>query len=69
MKFEPSRFKVQIKLAISRLKMMESKKSSINQSQRREIAELLQKGKEESARIRVSSNLKLKNFFLLPKIG
>ena len=36
-----------------RLKMLQSKKESINQQQRREISTLLEKGKDESARVRV----------------
>lgn len=51
--FNPNRLKVQLKLAINRLKMLQAKKSSLSQHQRREIATLLDKGKEESARIRV----------------
>lgn len=33
--------------------MLQAKKASLNQHQRREIAGLLEKGKEDSARIRV----------------
>ncbi|KAF7731659.1 hypothetical protein EC973_008829 [Apophysomyces ossiformis] len=51
--YNPTRLKVQLKLAINRLKMLQAKKNSLNQHQRREIATLLEKGKEESARIRV----------------
>ncbi|KAI9022897.1 regulator of Vps4 activity in the MVB pathway-domain-containing protein [Phycomyces nitens] len=51
--FAPTRLKVQLKLAINRLKMLQAKKNSLNQHQRREIATLLEKGKVESARIRV----------------
>ncbi|RUS25046.1 regulator of Vps4 activity in the MVB pathway-domain-containing protein [Jimgerdemannia flammicorona] len=51
--FNPTRLKVQLKLSINRLKMLQSKKSAQNQHQRREIAHLLEAGKEESARIRV----------------
>ncbi|RUP14506.1 hypothetical protein BC936DRAFT_139661, partial [Jimgerdemannia flammicorona] len=50
--FNPTRLKVQLKLSINRLKMLQSKKSAQNQHQRREIAHLLEAGKEESARIR-----------------
>ncbi|OZJ02485.1 hypothetical protein BZG36_04361 [Bifiguratus adelaidae] len=53
MVFNPTRLKVQLKLAINRLKMLQSKKASLAQHQRREIAHLLEIGKEESARIRV----------------
>jgi hypothetical protein len=51
--FNPSRLKVQLKLSISRLKMLQSKKTSLNQQHRREIATLLEKDKESSARVRV----------------
>lgn len=51
--FNPTRLKVQLKLAINRLKMLQAKKTSLNQQNRREIGQLLEKGKEESARIRV----------------
>jgi len=51
--YNPTKLKVQLRLAVSRLKMLQNKKASINAQQRREIASLLEKGKEESARIRV----------------
>ncbi|KAI8095106.1 regulator of Vps4 activity in the MVB pathway-domain-containing protein [Gilbertella persicaria] len=51
--FNPTRLKVQLKLSINRLKMLQAKKTSLNQQNRREIGTLLEKGKEESARIRV----------------
>ncbi|KAI8983434.1 regulator of Vps4 activity in the MVB pathway-domain-containing protein [Pilobolus umbonatus] len=51
--YNPTRLKVQLKLAINRLKMLQAKKTSLNQQNRREIGLLLEKGKEESARIRV----------------
>jgi vacuolar protein sorting-associated protein IST1 len=47
------RLKVQLKLAINRLKLLRSKKTSLNQAARKEISNLLASGKEESARIRV----------------
>jgi vacuolar protein sorting-associated protein IST1 len=53
MVFNPSRLKLLLKLASNRLKMLQAKKASLNQHQRREIAGLLEKGKEDSARIRV----------------
>jgi len=51
--YNATKLKVQLRLAVSRLKMLQNKKASINAQQRREIASLLEKGKEESARIRV----------------
>jgi len=53
MGFNPNRLKVQLRLAVNRLKMLQQKKASISAQQRREIAQLLEKGKEESAKIRV----------------
>jgi hypothetical protein len=48
-----NKLKVNLRLAINRFKTMQAKKSSLNISQRKEIASLLEKGKEEIARIRV----------------
>ncbi|CAG8590168.1 2797_t:CDS:2, partial [Diversispora eburnea] len=46
--FNPNRLKVQLKLTINRLKLMQQKKDSINKQVRKEIAALLEKDKEES---------------------
>ncbi|KAJ2840450.1 Vacuolar protein sorting-associated protein ist1, partial [Coemansia sp. 'formosensis'] len=46
---------VELKLAISRLKLLQAKKSSLNLKARREIAPLLEAGKIESATIRVEN--------------
>ncbi|KAI9097283.1 hypothetical protein DFS34DRAFT_593953 [Phlyctochytrium arcticum] len=51
--FNPNRTKVQLKLAVNRLKLLQQKKTSLNQHARVEISQLLKKGKEESARVRV----------------
>ncbi|KAJ3113554.1 Vacuolar protein sorting-associated protein ist1 [Physocladia obscura] len=51
--FNPTRTKVQIKLAINRLKLIQQKKTAFNQNARREIANLLEQGKNDSARVRV----------------
>ncbi|KAL2911736.1 Vacuolar protein sorting-associated protein ist1 [Polyrhizophydium stewartii] len=51
--FNASKTKVQLKVAINRLRLVQQKKQSINQQARKEIADLLQKGKEDSARVRV----------------
>jgi vacuolar protein sorting-associated protein IST1 len=51
--FNPSRLKVQLRLAVNRLKLLQQKKASINAAQRKEIATLLEQGKIESARVRV----------------
>ncbi|KAI9005607.1 regulator of Vps4 activity in the MVB pathway-domain-containing protein [Hyaloraphidium curvatum] len=53
MSFAPNRLKVQLRLAVTRLRLLQQKKSGQNNAARREVAQLLEKGKEESARIRV----------------
>eukprot|EP00842_Homolaphlyctis_polyrhiza_P002027 jgi/Hompol1/2825/HPOL_006210-RA len=53
--FNPVKTKVQLKLASNRLKLVQQKKTAINQNARKEIAALLERGKEESARIRVEN--------------
>ncbi|MCJ1257025.1 hypothetical protein MMC24_004850 [Lignoscripta atroalba] len=50
-----SKIKVQLKLAISRLRMVQQKDTAIAKQQRRSMAQLLEQGKEESARIRVEN--------------
>ncbi|KAG0239532.1 hypothetical protein BGX31_002717 [Mortierella sp. GBA43] len=51
--FNPTRAKVQLKLSVNRLQMLQNKRNTLAQQQRREIGRLLEAGKEESARIRV----------------
>ncbi|KAJ1956683.1 Vacuolar protein sorting-associated protein ist1 [Dipsacomyces acuminosporus] len=53
MKFAISKLKVELKLAINRLKLLQAKKGSLNTKARREIASLLEAGKAESAYVRV----------------
>lgn len=53
--FNPTKTKVQLKLAVNRLKLLQQKKTAINQAARKDIADLLSKGKQESARIRVEN--------------
>lgn len=48
-----SRLKTNLRLTVNRLKLLEKKKTELAQKARREIAEYLQNGKEERARIRV----------------
>ncbi|KAL2042388.1 hypothetical protein N7G274_004878 [Stereocaulon virgatum] len=50
-----SKLKVQLKLAITRLRMVQQKDTAIAKQQRRAMAVLLEQGKEESARIRVEN--------------
>ncbi|KAI9830825.1 MAG: hypothetical protein M1819_005350 [Sarea resinae] len=50
-----SKLKVQLKLSISRLRMVQQKDTAIAKQQRRAMAQLLEQGKEESARIRVEN--------------
>ncbi|KAJ1722743.1 Vacuolar protein sorting-associated protein ist1 [Coemansia erecta] len=53
--FSLSKFKVELKLSINRLRLLQNKKSSLNAKARREIATLLETGKERSAYIRVEN--------------
>ncbi|KJE91760.1 hypothetical protein CAOG_02851 [Capsaspora owczarzaki ATCC 30864] len=53
MGFNGTRLKVQLKLAVNRLKMLQNKKANQNAVARKQIGALLDKGKEESARIKV----------------
>ncbi|KAI9712286.1 MAG: hypothetical protein M1820_001499 [Bogoriella megaspora] len=50
-----AKLKVQLKLAISRLRMIQQKETAIAKQQRRAMAQLLEQGKIESARIRVEN--------------
>ncbi|KAL8940222.1 MAG: hypothetical protein Q9216_002931 [Gyalolechia sp. 2 TL-2023] len=50
-----SKLKVQLKLSISRLRMVQQKDTAIAKQQRRQMAHLLEVGKDESARIRVEN--------------
>lgn len=49
----PARARIQLKLSIQRTRVLATKKSQLAKSTRREIANLLDKGKVESARIKV----------------
>lgn len=53
MGFSKQKLKVNLKLAINRLKLLEKKKTELAQKARREIADYINNGKEERARIRV----------------
>ncbi len=50
-----NKIKVQLKLAISRLRMVQQKDSALAKQSRRSMAQLLEQGKDESARIRVEN--------------
>lgn len=50
-----NKIKVQLKLGISRLRMVQQKDTALAKQQRRAMAQLLEQGKEESARIRVEN--------------
>ena len=50
-----NKIKVQLKLSISRLRMVQQKDAALAKQQRRAMAQLLEQGKEESARIRVEN--------------
>lgn len=51
--FSASKLKVELKLAIHRLKLLQAKRTSLNIKARRELSSLLEAGKVESAQIRV----------------
>ncbi|XP_071957951.1 IST1 homolog isoform X1 [Antedon mediterranea] len=53
MGFNKSKLKVNLKLAINRLKLMEKKKTELALKARKEIADYISNGKEDRARIRV----------------
>lgn len=55
--YRPSqtKLKVQLKLAIARLRMVQQRDEALNKTQRRAMAQLLEAGKIESARIRVEN--------------
>ncbi|KAJ1661894.1 Vacuolar protein sorting-associated protein ist1 [Coemansia sp. RSA 1813] len=53
MQFPIQKFKVQLRLAIQRLRLYQAKQESLNAKARRDIAGLLEAGKTASARIRV----------------
>ncbi|RDW79498.1 hypothetical protein BP6252_04136 [Coleophoma cylindrospora] len=50
-----SKLKVQLKLSIARLRMVQQKDEAVSKQQRRAMAELLKVGKVESAKIRVEN--------------
>ncbi|QSZ33603.1 hypothetical protein DSL72_005171 [Monilinia vaccinii-corymbosi] len=50
-----SRLKVQLKLSIARLRMVQQKDEAVSKQQRRAMAQLLETGKIESAKIRVEN--------------
>lgn len=51
--FNANRLKVHLRLSINRLKLLQQKKTTANKVVRKELASLLEQGKDESARIRV----------------
>ncbi|KAK4109959.1 DUF292-domain-containing protein [Canariomyces notabilis] len=50
-----SKIKVQLKLAIARLRMVQKRDEALSKAQRRAMAQLLEQGKTDSARIRVEN--------------
>jgi len=62
MKFNLDKLKVQLKLVGPRMDLVHKKKISLNLSAKNEIASLLEKGKINTARIKVFKN---KNLILL----
>lgn len=51
----PLRLKTTLKMAISKLKFIQEKKTAITKQQRRQLSELLSQGKESSSKIRVEN--------------
>lgn len=51
----PTRLKTTLKMAISKLKFLQEKKTALTKQQRRQLADLLGAGKESSAKIRVEN--------------
>lgn len=51
----PTRLKTTLKMAISKLKFLQEKKTALSKQQRRQLADLLTAGKEVSAKIRVEN--------------
>ncbi|KAF9586030.1 hypothetical protein BGW38_010302 [Lunasporangiospora selenospora] len=62
--FNPTRTKVQLKLSVNRLQLQQNRRNTLAQQHRREIARLLEIGKEESARIRASVESIIRDDFL-----
>ncbi|PWN39124.1 DUF292-domain-containing protein [Ceraceosorus guamensis] len=50
--FSSTRTKVQLKLVVQRLKMLQEKKTSMSKKDRRDVASLVERGKVETARIK-----------------
>jgi len=53
--FNPNKTKTQLRLCVSRIKLLQNKKNLVIRQQRKDIAALLASGKEDSARIRVEA--------------
>ncbi|KAM9987990.1 hypothetical protein ACTFIZ_003362 [Dictyostelium cf. discoideum] len=53
--YDSYKLKVQLKLAVSRIQILKNKKANIVRDEKRNVAELLRKKNEESARIRVET--------------
>eukprot|EP01105_Mastigella_eilhardi_P021615 TRINITY_DN5250_c0_g1_i2.p8 TRINITY_DN5250_c0_g1~~TRINITY_DN5250_c0_g1_i2.p8 ORF type:complete len:133 (+),score=48.04 TRINITY_DN5250_c0_g1_i2:594-992(+) len=57
-KFDVTRFKVNVKLALTRMKLQKNKKANWIIAEKRAVAEELAKGNEEQARIKVETVIK-----------
>lgn len=55
LRFLQAKLKVQLKLSIARLRMVQQKDEAVSKQQRRAMAQLLEAGKVESAKIRVEN--------------
>lgn len=51
----PTKMKTTLKMAISKLKFLQEKKTALTKQQRRQLADILKAGKESSAKIRVEN--------------
>jgi len=65
MKFSTDKLKVQLKIVKPRIELVHKKKISLNIRSKNEIADLLEKGKINTARIKVVINFK----FLYDKVS
>ncbi|GAA5823175.1 hypothetical protein JCM3770_005569 [Rhodotorula araucariae] len=55
--WQPARARIQLKLAVQRVRLLAQKRTQLAKSTRREVAALLERGKVESARIKVEGLL------------
>jgi len=66
--FTPNKCKTQLRLCVSRIKLLQNKKQVTIRQHRKDIAQLLASGKEDSARIRVEALIQEQNTALAYEI-